>query len=243
VWDNLCNTFPEKPMAERQKLEKDFYKHLCDLLLEHIKGLSITRAQALHRCTLQNPELLQTLYENGRHILLLTGHQGNWEWAGNSVALQTNYKLYVLYKSLSNYYFDRLVGYIRKRFGRDIIQQSQALRRMLSYSSVPTATAILADQAPVTSQQSYIIDFLNQPTHITQSLGKLAKKLNHAVVYMHVIKAKRGYYNVTAELLFEHPNIVPDYMITNIYMKRLEADIYQEPATWLWSHDRWKNKV
>ncbi|ACE05889.1 hypothetical protein Aasi_0480 [Candidatus Amoebophilus asiaticus 5a2] len=242
VWNNLSNAFSEKEAIERKKLQKDFYRHLCDLLLEHIKGLTITCAQVLHRCTLQNPEVLESLYKKGKHVLLLTGHQGNWEWAGSAVALQTNYKLYVIYKTLSNPYFDGLVGRIRKRFGRDIIQQNQVLRKMLSYDSIPKATAILADQAP-DPQQASIMNFLNQPTYVTQGLEKLAKKLNHAIVYMHIKKIKRGYYTVIAELLFEHPIDTPDLLITQTYMQRLEADIYQEPATWLWSHNRWKNKV
>lgn len=243
VWNNLSNVFSDKTATELQDLEKDFYRHLCDLLLEYIKGLSITRSQVLRRCTLQNPELLQTLYEKGRHILLLTGHQGNWEWAGDAVALQSNYKLYVLYKPLTNLYFDRLVGCIRKRFGRDIIQHNQALRKMLSYDSVPKATAILADQAPNNIHQAYLMNFLNQPTYVTQGVEKLAKKLNHAVIYMHTRRIRRGYYNVSAELLFEHPTGIPDHVITQTYLQRLEVDIYQGPATWLWSHNRWKHKV
>lgn len=243
VRNNLTNAFPEKMLAERRKLEEEFYRHLCDLLLEHIKGLSITRSQVLRRCTLQNPELLQALYEKGRHILLLTGHQGNWEWAGNTVALQTNYQLYVLYKPLSNSYFDRLVGCIRRRFGRGTIQYTQALHKMLSYDSFPKATAILADQAPNNHQQAYVMNFLNQPTYATQGVAKLARKLNHAIVYIHIKKVKRGYYNVLAELLYEHPADIHEHIITQTYMQRLEADICQDPATWLWSHNRWKHKV
>jgi KDO2-lipid IV(A) lauroyltransferase len=243
VWNNLSNAFTEKDEAERQNLEKGFYRHLCDLLLEYIKASSITKEQVLHRCILQNPEVLQILYERGRHIILLTGHQNNWEWAANAVALQSNYKLYVLYKPLSNPFFDTLVGYIRKRFGRNIIHQNQALRTMLSYNDVPKATAILADQAPNTLHQAYTMDFLNQPTYVVNGIDKLAKRLSHAVVYMHIRKVERGYYNVFAELLFEYPSGVPEHMITQTYMQRLEADIYQEPNTWLWSHNRWKHKV
>jgi KDO2-lipid IV(A) lauroyltransferase len=242
VWKNLTHAFPEKNEAELRKLEKNFYKHLCDLLVEHIKSLTISRTQIAQRCVLENPEVLENLYQTGRHILLVTGHLGNWEWAANAVTLQTNYRLCALYKPLSNPYFDSLVRFIRKRFNKQIIPEGQALRKMLNYGSIPMATAILADQAPL-PQHAYIMQFLNQPTYVTQGVEKLAKKLNQPVVYIHIKKERRGHYKVEAELLVDHPRETSLHLITQTYIHKLERDIHLQPAIWLWSHNRWKNKI
>ncbi len=240
VWQNLTHIFPDKTPAELQELSQSFYHYLCDLLLEHIKSLMMTPMQATKHCKLENPELLQHLYDQGRHIILVTGHYGNWEWAGHAVALQTNYQLYALYKPLSNPYFDAFLRRIRTRFHRKVIRQDQALRVMSHYGSTPTATAILADQAPITSQ-AYLTSFLGQPTYVGKGLEKLAKKLNYAVVYISTPRIQRGYYQVKASLLFDDPANTPDNLITQGYTQELEMDIYQQPATWLWSHRRWKN--
>ena len=242
VWENLCNAFPDKGEAALKKLSKSFYQYLCDLLLEYIKSLTITPAQIVRRCRLQNPAVLQRLYEQGRHIILVTGHYGNWEWAGNAVALQTGYQLYALYKPLSHPYFDALIYRIRTRFGRKLILQSQALRTMLQYSTAPKATAVLADQAP-SPEHGYVTTFLNQPTYVFKGVEKLAQKLNHAVVYISTQRIKRGYYTVQAELLFDNPTVVPAHKITVAHTQKLEADIRNQSATWLWSHRRWKHKV
>lgn len=242
VWTNLHRAFPDKSKAALEKLRQSFYQYLCDLLLEHIKSLTISPQQALHRCSLKNPELLQKLYEQGRHIILVTGHYGNWEWAGNAVALQTSYHLYALYKPLSHPYFDTLVRRIRTRFGRKLIGQRQALRIMLQYGTSPKATAILADQAPP-PEHAYVTTFLNQPTYVFSGVEKLAKKLNHAVVYMSTHRIKRGYYTVQAKLLFEQPTGVPAHAITITHTHQLEAAIRNQPATWLWSHKRWQHTV
>lgn len=242
VWENLYNAFPNQGEAALKKLSKSFYQYLCDLLLEHIKGLTITPAQVVRRCRLQNPAVLQRLYEQGRHIILVTGHYGNWEWAGNAVALQTSYQLYALYKPLSHPYFDGLMRRIRTRFGRKLIHQSQALRTMLQYSTAPKATAILADQAPP-PEHAYVMPFMNQPTYVFKGVEKLAQKFNHAVVYISTQRIKRGYYTVRAELLFDDPTVVPTHTITIAHTQQLEAAIRNQPATWLWSHRRWKHKV
>lgn len=242
VWDNLCYVFPHKSPTELKKVNKAFYQYLCDLLLEHLKVLTISPTEAIQRCRLQNPEILQQLYEQGRHVILATGHYGNWEWAGNAMALQTSYQLNALYKPLSSPYFDTFLQRLRTRFNRKVIRQDQAFRVMSNYGTPPTTTAILADQAPLPNH-AYITAFLGQPTYVGKGLEKLAKKLDHAVVYISTQRLRRGYYTLQATLISEYPANTPDTWITEAYIQHLEADIYQQPATWLWSHRRWKNKV
>jgi KDO2-lipid IV(A) lauroyltransferase len=241
VWSNLNFIFTNKTHDDLKQLNRNFYQYLCDLLLEQLKALTMSPSEAKQRCQLQNPALLQQLYDQGRHIILLTGHYGNWEWAGNSIALQTPYQMYAVYQPLSNPYFDGLLKRIRTRFNRKVVAQTQALRTMLHYT-VPSATALLADQAPPPSQ-AYVIPFLNQPTYIAQGPEKLAKKLHHAVIYISTQRKKRGYYSLHASLISSHPNTELPTLITQAYTRNLEADIQQQPATWLWSHRRWKNKA
>jgi Kdo2-lipid IVA lauroyltransferase/acyltransferase len=242
VRKNLTHAFPEQPPHALRALEKDFYKYLCDLLLEYIKSLTITPSQIARRCAIQSTSLLDSLYVQGRHIMFVVGHQGNWEWAANAVALQKSYQLGVVYKPLSNPYFDQLIKKIRQRFGKFTIPKKQVLRTMLQYDTVPKATAFLADQAP-DSHHAYVMEFLNQSTSVTAGVEKLAIKLNQAVVYGHVRKIKRGYYTIELELLVDDPSSLPSGMITNLYIQKLEADIRQQPETWLWSHNRWKDSL
>ena len=41
VIENLKLVFPEKTEAERKRITKRFYHHLCDMILESIKSMSI----------------------------------------------------------------------------------------------------------------------------------------------------------------------------------------------------------
>jgi KDO2-lipid IV(A) lauroyltransferase len=63
-----------------------------------------------------------------------------------------------------------------------------------------------------------------------------------AIVFFNIQKIRRGYYDFTAELLFEHATGLPEDIITETHVERLEEIIRGKPEFWLWSHRRWKHK-
>jgi len=71
---------------------------------------------------------------------------------------------------------------------------------------------------------------------------KIASKYDIAVVFFHIQKVKRGYYNLNIELLFDHTAGLPDHLITEAHTMKLEDIIREKPEFWLWSHRRWKHK-
>src|SRR5688572_9841397 len=59
VQSNLRNSFPEKSEAELRRIEKRFYRHLSDLILEVVKSYNMSRHQVRKRIPIVNPELLE----------------------------------------------------------------------------------------------------------------------------------------------------------------------------------------
>jgi KDO2-lipid IV(A) lauroyltransferase len=239
VASNLQKAFPKATKGARKRLAKAFYHYFCDLLVEHIKSLTISPTQVARRCIVENPGLWEEYYNRGISILLATGHQGNWEWAGYAMALQTRYTLAVVYQPLSNPYFNTLIARIRTRFGRRLISQAKVLRTLLAPRPYLQATALLADQAPPT-RQVHLLPFLHQSTYVDLGIGKLARRLNQPLFYVHITKIKRGYYALRGEMLCGSPSSTSAINITKSYIQCLEAAIKNQPATWLWSHNRWK---
>jgi KDO2-lipid IV(A) lauroyltransferase len=41
-------------------------------------------------------------------------------------------------------------------------------------------------------------------------------------------------------VLSENPIEIPDYQITDLYLKKLEKLILEAPEFYLWTHKRWK---
>jgi KDO2-lipid IV(A) lauroyltransferase len=74
VISNLQLTFPELTPKEHQQIAKAFYKHLCDVFLELIKMLSISRREMLKRFKIINPQLIKELEAKNKSIIFLYGH-------------------------------------------------------------------------------------------------------------------------------------------------------------------------
>ena len=241
VLKNLRNSFPDKSEAEIIALKNSFYRYLCDLTLETLKTMRMTEAEARERCLFHKTEWLDQFYKEGKSFIIVMGHYANWEWAGPGFSLNMPFQLVVIYRPLSNIYFEKMLRRMRSKFGTRIAKEIDTLRVMVANRKEITATALIADQT-ASPTQSHWMTFLHQDTPVHLGPEKLAKKFNYPVVYMNVRRIKRGYYEVIPELLTAHPLEAPDNEILEMFMKRLEIEINIDPSIWLWSHKRWKHK-
>jgi KDO2-lipid IV(A) lauroyltransferase len=243
VYENLKNSFPEKTHEELKKIEKQFYHYLVDLFLETLKTLTISKEEAIKRCTLSPKAvaLFNELYAQNKSCILVMGHFGNWEWAGNTFSLINKQQLYVIYHPLTNKHFDKLMYDMRTRFGSKLYAMKDTMRGMISNRNEINATAFIADQTPA-PENAYWTTFLNQDTPVFWGTEKIAQKLNYPVVYVTINRVKRGYYEVHAEVLVDEPKNTKEGEISELHTRQLEKDIKAQPEIWLWSHRRWKHK-
>lgn len=243
VMQNLSNAFPGKNRKELKIIASQFYSHLCDLFLETFKTLVISRSSALKHCTL-DPDalaLFEKYHKEKKSIIIVLGHFGNWELAGNTFSLLCKHQLYVIYHPLADKNFNGLMYKIRTRFGSKLISMKDTYKDMVRFKDEINATAFIADQTPL-PDNAYWTTFLNQDTPVFQGTEKIARKMNYPVIYVSVNKKKRGYYSITATTLFEEPKNTKEGEISERHTRQLESDILKQPETWLWSHRRWKHK-
>jgi KDO2-lipid IV(A) lauroyltransferase len=243
VLQNLRNSFPDKSDTEIKRICKQFYHYLCDLTLETFKTLTISRKSMLRHCSI-HPDTMHVfnkLAEENKSFILVMGHWGNWEWAGNSFSLLCKHQLYVIYHPLSNTYFDGLIYRMRTRFGTKLIPMKDTYREMASKRNELNATAFIADQTP-SPEGAFWTTFLNQDTPVFKGTEKIAQRMNYPVLYGRVKRLKRGYYEISAQVLFENAAKAEPDMISKSHTKALENDIIAQPEIWLWSHRRWKHK-
>lgn len=238
---NLRNSFPDKNDDEIKSVCDAYYRYLCDLVMETLKTLNMSADESRERCIFHHTEWLKRFYDEGKSFIIVMGHYGNWEWAGPSFTLNTNHQLVVIYRPLTNIYFEKMMSRMRTRFGTKITPVNLTLRDMVANRQSITATAFIADQtAP--RQAAYWTTFLHQDTAVFTGPEKLAIKFDYPVIYMNVQRPRRGYYEVYPELLFQYPRQTKENEISEAFMKRLEKEIVQDPVPWLWSHRRWKHK-
>lgn len=244
VRGNLNRSFPGKSAKELQIIEKQFYRHLCDVMVETIKSLVISKEDLKSRFlfTERGAAILDSFAQHNRSYIIVLGHYGNWEWGVNAFGLTRKPALYGLYMPLKNRHFDQLMKNVRKRFGCGLISVKTAAQDIVQLPATPPhAIGFLGDQA-ARPERAYWMTFLHQDTAVFYGTEAYARKLNYPVVYVTIDKLRRGRYQLDAQVVCEHPSELPENEITERHVRLLEADITRKPEIWLWSHKRWKHQ-
>lgn len=246
VRDNLTQCFPDKSVDELRKIERKFYRFFSDYIVETLKVLHISDTEMKQRMEFVDAEVVDRFTTQGRSVMLLLGHYGNWEWIPSLTmwcACPDNIQLGQVYRTLRNEWFDRFFLRLRSRFGTRGISKEVVLRTFLQFrrDGLVSLTGFMADQTPSINNIHHWTQFLGRPTAALSGFEAIAKRLDMAVVYVDVELVKRGHYRATFRLLEDNPTACPDYDITDRYMQAMEQTIRRAPHAWLWSHKRWKH--
>lgn len=241
VTTNLARSFPEKPTQEIEKIRRDYYHYFCDLSLETIKTLTISPAALNKHFSCGDMSVFERYCAANQSVIVVMGHLGSWELGGAYFSQLPLHQLYVIYHPLANQHFDKLFYRMRTRHGTSLYPMKGTFRGMMKNRKELTATAFIADQTP-SPKNAYWMTFLNQDTAVFKGTETIARKLDYPIIYLSVIREKRGQYKLNSELLVEHPRDLSKNAVTELHTKRLEQDIIKYPETWLWSHRRWKHK-
>ena len=241
VKDNLALAFPEKTQQERDRIAKQFFKHLCDVIVETIKAFTISEKEIRKRFVVTNIEILEPYYQNNKSILLMAGHYGNWEWSGILNKLM-QHQAHAVYKPLDSKQFDALVKKTREHFGGIIVSNKKIVPVLFRKwkKGIKTLTYILSDQTPKKGGFKHRDTFMGIDVPMFTGTEELAKMLDFSVLYLKVEKVKRGYYKTTFVPLVDNPKEYPDFQITRMFFDALETQIREKPEYYLWSHKRWK---
>jgi len=242
VFDNLTRSFPDKTEEEINQISKAFYRHLADITLESLKGMTISIKTLKKRYRVLNTDIADKYFNDGKSILCFTSHYGNWEYGILATDEAIRHQAVALYLPLTNKYSEKYGVKRRSRFGTSLIPVQETRKVFSETQPLPIAVILAADQNPSNVEKAIWVNFLNQDTACLHGPEAYAKKTNFPVVYLRISKPKRGYYTLEFEELINDPSAYPPNKITEIYMKRLERDILKKPEYWLWSHRRWKHK-
>ena len=240
VLSNLAIAFPEKPEKERLRIAKRFYRNFTDNFIETLKLLSAGPDFLQERFVIDNPELLDHFYNQGRKLQLHLGHLFNWEMAGVAMPPRTRYTFIVVYMPVENKVFERLFLRLRGRLGTVLLPATAMQRSIMAYRHTRYMLTLVADQAPGGPENSYWLNFFGQPTPFVRGPERGARIADIPALFVRLYKVKRGYYRAELITIADHPATLPEGELTRRYRRLLEDAIRREPDSWLWSHKRWK---
>ncbi len=243
ITENIQKSFPNLSKKEIDHLVFKFYGYLMDQLVEFFRGAAISQEEIIQRVELINEEVILDYIRQGTPIILVAGHQGNWEWAVHRLAL-TSFQNDIVYQKLSNPKFNEFTLWVRQRFGNNILlEKRESVKISKERKNIPRAVCLAADQSPSNPEAAFWITFLNQETGFFTGMERFAREYQYPVIFVELIRTQRGAYKMSFEELAK-----PDYEqlpkgeIIERFAKRLEKSIVKYPDQYLWSHKRWKHR-
>ena len=243
VLQNLRSSFPEKPETEIRKIEKEFYRHFCDVLVETIKLFSASQNAIERRIQLVNAGLLDEYFSKGKSLILVTGHYANWEWPAVTLTSHSKHKGTGIYQRLSSKFFDKKLRQTRARFGMELMSTREVADFFESHQNQLCAYGFINDQSPSDQKKGHWMTFLNQPTCMLTGAERYAVKYNYPILYGAITRIKRGHYRIEYIPVSDSPASEKPFFITEKCATINESIIRKDPAYWLWTHRRWKHKI
>lgn len=242
IEENLKRSFPNKSKDEIARIRNNFYKNLSDVMLETLKGYTLSTNALLKRYRCLNPEVANNFYEQGRDLIFAMSHYANWEWGTQVASIYFKHQLISFYKPFSNKLFDDFINKNRLKHDMRLESIYKTKFTFRSPGEKPRAYFMLSDQSPSKHKNAYWTDFLNQETACLHGLEGYARLFDIPIIYVDVQRVKRGYYTTRLEVICDSPKNLHPGQVTGIYMKKLEEILNRKPDDWLWSHRRWKMK-
>jgi KDO2-lipid IV(A) lauroyltransferase len=242
VRENLRKAFPSLDEPALRRLMREYYAAFAEVLMEIVKSPALTREALSERVTFGNLELARAPLAQGRSVLLVAGHQCNWEWLLLALSAELGYPLDAAYKPLVDSWAEREMLKIRSRFGARMVPADSLAAEIIRHARSARAIAMVADQEPRGSEQKLWVRFLNRDSAFFVGPEEICRATGYPAFFMGMRRAERGRYEVRLTPISAADEKLAPGTFTERYARLVEQQIHAAPADWPWSHKRWKLK-
>lgn len=249
---NLRAAFPDWSEDQIRHTAIQSYEHLFELGVEFIQAPRILTDDSwpTHLELHDIAPAVRTLVGSGPCVLI-TGHCGNWEMLGYTVAL-LGFPMYALYRPLDLPPLDRWVRRVRERRGLAVVDKFGALRRLPALVAGGAPVGFVADQNG--GDRGVFVPFFNRLVSTYKSIGLLAMQFNATVVCSAARRipleerSVRGGLGYRVEMTdcfgpadwLGHPD--PLFYLTARYRRAIEVMVRRAPEQYLWMHRIWRSR-
>ena len=242
VTEQLERAFPDRDAAWRRDIARRCYSHLGAEAIAMLRTAKLDKAGVQERTRVHGFELVEDAARAGSGVVIVTGHLGNWEVGGASVAAR-GYPMDVIVARQRNKLFDAHLSRSRDRLGLTVVPRAQAPSRMVGALREGRVVGILGDQDA--RRAGVFVDFFGRPAATARGPALLALRANAALLFGVAIRAPgaRPSYDVFIERVeAERTGHLREDVIrlTQAFTSRLEHYIRLHPAQYFWLHRRWK---
>jgi KDO2-lipid IV(A) lauroyltransferase len=235
---NLKLAFPEWTDERRAEVALRVFEHFGASLLDFLRAESRSGSDCLKGVEIEGLEHLREALDQGKGLLLIGAHFGNWERLP-SILRSQGIELYVVARGSNDPKLDELVARLREASGVSVLPRGNAARAILKALRENKAVGLLPDQNGFET----FVTFFGKPAGTT--LGPAVMHLRSGAPLVPVYCARLGTdrFRVWAEAPLKPVDGMQDVQdaLTQAVNDSIERAIRAYPDQWLWFHDRWKS--
>ncbi len=187
---NLALCFPEKTQQELEALVRESIRETAKTMLEFSVVWFRSAEDVLSLVSVEGEELAENAVKQGRGVIFLAPHHGNWEVAGLYVA--SHYQIASMYRPPKMKEFERVITRARSRTGAELVPASQrGVGRLLSILKKGGTVGVLPDQVPPPNSAEFA-PFFGQNAHTMTLVSKLAQRIKPKIIVVFALRLPGG---------------------------------------------------
>lgn len=243
--ENLRASFPEKDEQWFEQTGRRSFENLAMLAVDVLSMPRLVKKDNWRNYSFyKNTEQAKWLMQQGKGLLMLTAHYGNFEIMGYLLGL-FGFNIYSIARPLDNKFINNYLYGVRRKAGQKIVDKKGAAPIMGDIASSGATLCFIADQDA--GKKGIFVDFFGRKASSYKSIALLAVINNIPVGIGYSRRVGNRFYfeiGVTRIIFPEEwaDKEKPLEWITAEYTKAMEVFIRAEPSQYWWLHRRWKHQ-
>jgi Kdo2-lipid IVA lauroyltransferase/acyltransferase len=222
----------EKSPTELDEMVRQTFRRTGGNLISAAHTSSLSPAALAEVIKIENFQLFQDAISQGKGVVLLLAHMGNWEVLSRMIHLfPQGTKTGAFYRPLNNLLMDQRVLDRRQSDGTRMFSKGDNPLHVSAFLRAGGVVGILADQRA--GHQGDPIRFFGRQTRASPLPSLLARRAKSAVLALSVVTVEPGKWKAVF-----HPVELP-YSTKNC-MEALEHAMKSSPVDVFWFQERWR---
>jgi Kdo2-lipid IVA lauroyltransferase/acyltransferase len=229
---------------QQQQLSFEVFHHFVKFFFEAVAALLLPLSILRQQVIFMGLENSDAALQQGKGMVALVAHAGNWELNGMVGAF--GYRpMFIVARRHDNPTMDRIIRYLRERGGNTMIPKQGGLKAMLRQLKKNQIVGMAIDQN-TTTKGGILVDFFGHRARTTPIAGILARRFGVPVltVFSRRLPDGRHLVVVSPPLPMEITDNPDEDIRRHVQLQSnaVEAWVRAAPEQWLWLHKRWKNQ-
>jgi KDO2-lipid IV(A) lauroyltransferase len=241
----IAAAFPEWPRERVLETAREAYEHLGRVMVE---AMLLPTAPPGRIFDVVEPEpgaweLFEAARAEGKGVILVAGHLGNWELGGAYVGAR-GIPVDAVVRHMANPLADRWISDTRRFTGVRVVFDDQAVRSTTRALKEGRTVGFLADQG-VKGLASTFVPFFGRPAKTPRGPAVFALRFGTPMLFFVPYRDASGRYRISMERI---PLVDTgdrerdiDTMVAT-WTRMLEGWVRRIPGQYFWHHQRWRRQ-